>query len=396
MKDEKLNEDFSDMELPQSNNKNKLIRLSPSRLTPPVAFSPESVSSESTFRKSPTQNGKKMKFMTAVCYDHNERTDGETLEAVLYCETCGVSICYKCAFEKHKEHQVSPIHVAAENIRQSLHERKREIENLIAQVRVVRKSIDANNDDLVQRLRSQFELTIQRLRIKEKKLIGEVEQTQKKQSEFIHDIQNSQETTWGQIDAILKEQDDNKLLQEFNGLPKLNCKDILSAINSSFSSARLNSSLRKSDKMKPSVDLDSVHDEIEKISLTSSQDFNHCRELTCEDELLTRQKKKFMCKLDSNTAHPSLKITNNDSCVEYLIPERFNGLSRKHYFSSNAYNQRFPYNAGPRLKLLQFATVLGDNAVTQGKHYWEVSVNRGIEYRLGSLQTDKRYKDVLG
>ena len=54
MKDEKLNEDFSDMELPSVQN--KLIRLSPRLSPPPVAFSPESVSSESTFRKSPTQN----------------------------------------------------------------------------------------------------------------------------------------------------------------------------------------------------------------------------------------------------------------------------------------------------------------------------------------------------
>lgn len=58
--------------------------------------------------------------MLAVCSDHDGRHGGEVLEAVLYCAACMQSVCYKCAFEKHKDHKVSPIQVAAENTRVSV------------------------------------------------------------------------------------------------------------------------------------------------------------------------------------------------------------------------------------------------------------------------------------
>ena len=57
--------------------------------------------------------------MISVCPSHDGRHGGEALEAALYCAVCMQSVCYKCAFEKHKDHKITPIQVAAENIRVS-------------------------------------------------------------------------------------------------------------------------------------------------------------------------------------------------------------------------------------------------------------------------------------
>ena len=57
--------------------------------------------------------------MISVCPSHDGRHGGEALEAALYCTACMQSVCYKCAFEKHKDHKVSAIQAAAENIRVS-------------------------------------------------------------------------------------------------------------------------------------------------------------------------------------------------------------------------------------------------------------------------------------
>ena len=73
--------------------------------------------------------------------------------------------------------------------------------------------MQASNEELQQQIHAQFEQVIQRLRKKEAEVMEEVGKLTQKRVNLINGLQNQQETAWGQIDAVLKTQDDAKMLQ---------------------------------------------------------------------------------------------------------------------------------------------------------------------------------------
>ncbi|XP_076817904.1 uncharacterized protein LOC143463326 isoform X2 [Clavelina lepadiformis] len=345
----------------------------------------------STQEKSP-------RYFLPVCPFHDGSNGGETLEAVLYCAVCVETVCYKCAFQKHKDHSVSPIQAAAENIRVNLAERKRRIESVISQMRTKRKNIETSNDELRQRIHTQFEQVILRLRKKEEEVISEVNKVKAKKINFIHGIQNQQETAWGQIDAVLKTSDDVKMLEEYNGLTIVDFKHPDSKANCDRSTINSEENLIFKESPRVALDLNVVQDEIEKIRLECSEvDSSIASSETIVSNGITprQSKKRFSFKLDPTTAHTALKVSTNYSSVEYIGAER-NGFVMRHHPNgvvsvtngTNPYSTKYQGIAAVngvngRLKRTQFATVLGNSSITQGKQYWEISVNRSMEYRLG-------------
>ena len=73
--------------------------------------------------------------------------------------------------------------------------------------------MQSSNDELQQQIHAQFEQVIQRLKKKESEVMEEVGKLTQKRINLIHGIQNQQETAWGQLDAVLKTQDDAKMLE---------------------------------------------------------------------------------------------------------------------------------------------------------------------------------------
>jgi len=54
---------------------------------------------------------------------------------------------------------------------------------------------------------------VKRIKKKEEDIAGELDKLKQKRINVIHGAQNQQETSWGQIDAVLKTQDDVKMLE---------------------------------------------------------------------------------------------------------------------------------------------------------------------------------------
>ncbi|MBN3291921.1 SPRY4 protein, partial [Polypterus senegalus] len=84
-------------------------------------------------------------------------------------------------------------------------------------------------------------------------------------------------------------------------------------------------------------------------------------------------------KLDEKTAHSSLELFKKDTGVLYYMlgvdptkvpanPERFR----------------------------EWAVVFGDTAITTGRHYWEVSVCKSQEFRIGVADSDMSREDCVG
>nr|XP_026692648.1 E3 ubiquitin-protein ligase TRIM39-like [Ciona intestinalis] len=330
-------------------------------------------------------------FMKSVCPNHDEQK--ETLEAVLYCDACSQSVCYKCAFERHKDHTVTPIPAAAERVRVNLAERKRRIENVISQMRTKRKTAETSSEELKQRIHVQFEQLIQRVKKKEDDVMGELAKIKQRRINIIYGVQNQQETAWGQIDAVLKTQEDVKMLQEYNGLSLVDYKDPTT-------SPRENGGkfLLHGETPRPTLDLNSVQDEIEKVRLSgvNIDTTGDTTAVVIKEGITPRgNRNRFSFKLDAFTAHSALRVSSNYTSVEYVGSER-NGVTVRNSQPFNSVSNSNPYQSKPpgyhslpngvaagRLKRAQFATVIGDSSITQGKQYWEVSVNRSMEYRLG-------------
>ncbi|XP_043939597.1 SPRY domain-containing protein 4 [Protopterus annectens] len=71
-------------------------------------------------------------------------------------------------------------------------------------------------------------------------------------------------------------------------------------------------------------------------------------------------------KLDEKTAHSSLDLFKKDTAVIY----RFLGIDPT----------KVPQNPE---RFREWAVVFGDTSVTSGKHYWEVTVKKSEEFRIG-------------
>uniref|UniRef100_A0A8D2B1Z5 B30.2/SPRY domain-containing protein n=1 Tax=Sciurus vulgaris TaxID=55149 RepID=A0A8D2B1Z5_SCIVU len=84
-------------------------------------------------------------------------------------------------------------------------------------------------------------------------------------------------------------------------------------------------------------------------------------------------------KLEEKTAHSSLALFRGDTCVKYGLV----GLEP----TKVALNvERFR----------EWAVVLADTAVTSGRHYWEVTVKRSQQFRIGVADVDMSRDTCIG
>jgi len=149
-------------------------------------------------------------------------------------------------------------------------------------------------------------------------------------------------------------------------------------------------------------DLSLVHDEIEKIQSSCFRKFNEysSNESPIPENIINgSSNKKFDFKLDEITCHALLKILPSGRAVEVVGSEKYHKrISRctqsMTYPGTNLLHQqkKFQYQAKTRkqnltgntkYKKAYFATVLGDTSITYGKVYFEVTVNRCMDYKIG-------------
>ncbi|XP_078599323.1 SPRY domain-containing protein 4-like [Branchiostoma floridae x Branchiostoma japonicum] len=90
-------------------------------------------------------------------------------------------------------------------------------------------------------------------------------------------------------------------------------------------------------------------------------------------------------KFDPNTAHRSLKFSNKSTVVSRDVE----GAKHRHVPKRPERFVDGPYRAGNPL-------VLGDVAITSGKHYWEISVNESTIYIIGIAYRSTRRDERLG
>ncbi|KAG8452502.1 hypothetical protein GDO86_004331, partial [Hymenochirus boettgeri] len=84
-------------------------------------------------------------------------------------------------------------------------------------------------------------------------------------------------------------------------------------------------------------------------------------------------------KLDEKTAHCSLDLFKKDTGVIYHML----GIDPT----------KVPQNLE---RFREWAVVLGDTRVTSGRHYWEVTVKRSSEFRVGVADADMSRDDCIG
>ncbi|XP_008281897.1 SPRY domain-containing protein 4 [Stegastes partitus] len=84
-------------------------------------------------------------------------------------------------------------------------------------------------------------------------------------------------------------------------------------------------------------------------------------------------------RLDERTAHSSLDLFKKDTGVIYRIL----GLDPSHVQDNP---ERFR----------DWAVVFGDGKITSGRHYWEVTVKKSQEFRLGVAEAQMSREDCVG
>ncbi|MEE6471552.1 hypothetical protein FKM82_009300 [Ascaphus truei] len=84
-------------------------------------------------------------------------------------------------------------------------------------------------------------------------------------------------------------------------------------------------------------------------------------------------------KLDEKTAHSSLELSKKDTRVIY------------HMLGFDPSN--IPLNPE---RFREWAVVLGDTPVVSGRHYWEVTVTRSNEFRIGAADADMSREECIG
>ncbi|KAI5220737.1 SPRY domain-containing protein 4 [Manis pentadactyla] len=84
-------------------------------------------------------------------------------------------------------------------------------------------------------------------------------------------------------------------------------------------------------------------------------------------------------KLEEKTAHNSLALFRDDTGVKYGLV----GLEPT----------KLAVNAE---RFLEWAVVLADTAVTSGRHYWEVTVQRSQQFRIGVADVDVSRDSCIG
>uniref|UniRef100_A0A6I8QWN6 B30.2/SPRY domain-containing protein n=1 Tax=Xenopus tropicalis TaxID=8364 RepID=A0A6I8QWN6_XENTR len=84
-------------------------------------------------------------------------------------------------------------------------------------------------------------------------------------------------------------------------------------------------------------------------------------------------------KLDEKTAHSSLDLFKKDTAIIY----RMLGIDPS----------KIPQNPE---RFREWAIVLGDAQIVSGRHYWEVTVKRSNEFRIGVADADMSRDECIG
>ncbi|XP_005986312.1 SPRY domain-containing protein 4 [Latimeria chalumnae] len=101
---------------------------------------------------------------------------------------------------------------------------------------------------------------------------------------------------------------------------------------------------------------------------------------TCGRSYVTQSQRKCITfKLDEKTAHNSLDLFKKDTGVIY----RMLGVDPT----------KVPQNPE---RFQDWAVVLGDSPVTRGRHYWEITVKRSQEFRIGVADTYMSREECIG
>ncbi|KAJ1160456.1 hypothetical protein NDU88_000958 [Pleurodeles waltl] len=95
--------------------------------------------------------------------------------------------------------------------------------------------------------------------------------------------------------------------------------------------------------------------------------------------LMVIPKRDIRFRLDEKTAHSSLDLIKKDTGVVY----RMIGIDPT----------KVPQNPE---RFRDWAVILGDTALSGGKHYWEVTVKRSNEFRVGVADADMPRDECIG
>ncbi|XP_058245743.1 SPRY domain-containing protein 4 [Hemibagrus wyckioides] len=101
--------------------------------------------------------------------------------------------------------------------------------------------------------------------------------------------------------------------------------------------------------------------------------------LTCRCYVAVSQRNQLQFKLDERTAHSSLDLFKKDTGVIY----RMLGLDPSHVQDSP-------------LRFRDWAVVFADSRVDSGCHYWEVTVKKSQEFRIGVAEASMSRDECIG
>ncbi|XP_066440893.1 SPRY domain-containing protein 4 [Eleutherodactylus coqui] len=90
-------------------------------------------------------------------------------------------------------------------------------------------------------------------------------------------------------------------------------------------------------------------------------------------------RREISFKLDEKTAHSSLDLSKKDTAVIYRIL----GIDPSKVLQTP---ERFR----------EWAVVLGDTPIVSGRHYWEVTVKKSNEFRIGVADADMSRDECIG
>ncbi|MCI4380774.1 hypothetical protein PGIGA_G00244050 [Pangasianodon gigas] len=101
--------------------------------------------------------------------------------------------------------------------------------------------------------------------------------------------------------------------------------------------------------------------------------------LTCRCYVAASHRNQLQFKLDERTAHSSLDLFRKDTGVIY----RMLGLDPSHVQDSP-------------LRFRDWAVVFADSHVDSGRHYWEVTVKKSQEFRIGVAEAAMPRDECIG
>ncbi|XP_066280685.1 E3 ubiquitin-protein ligase Midline-1-like [Branchiostoma lanceolatum] len=280
----------------------------------------------------------KLPSVRKTCARHRE----DSLELALYCETCKECMCYKCALAAHKDHNVEPVSTAAKKKKERLLTRRNALSEMVEKSSQQLGAVEEKCREAKVRIESEILGLMSTIDRRQQMLFRRLDKDKQAKEEYIQEQMTLCGQEVGLIDRALCKEDSVEILE------------VVGSIETGLRSRlRQNpADLASFDHLK--LDLSEQQRVAERIT------FSSCNGGLSLDQHMTRLKPMVPFKLDPKTASKKLRILNSGKQVEY----------REH----------IPEPVGSRRGL---HTVIGNLPVTTGKHYWEVTVNRSLDYRIG-------------